>query len=113
MIPREGAYLCVVASEKSGGSFQLPFGKREQDAPATTEEPDTGDNTEMRPRRKGRGREAGGRDQRVAGSAVVSAAIFSRRWVMRCLDSELRTAMPYAAGSPTMKTFFLPRVIAV
>ena len=38
---------------------------------------------------------------------------FSFRWVMRSLASLLRTAIEYAAGSPTTKTFFLPRVIAV
>ena len=39
--------------------------------------------------------------------------IFCLRCVTRSFDSELRTAIEYAAGSPTMKTFFLPRVIAV
>ncbi len=32
---------------------------------------------------------------------------------MRWRASRLRTAMEKAAGSPTMKTFFLARVIAV
>lgn len=39
--------------------------------------------------------------------------IFSRRCVHRVFDSALRTAMPQAAGSPTTKTFFRPRVMAV
>ena len=42
-----------------------------------------------------------------------TAAIFWRRCVMRCFDSLLRTAIAYAAGSPTMKTFLRPRVMAV
>src|ERR1700678_1413163 len=44
---------------------------------------------------------------------LAAAASFSRRWVILSLDSLLRTAIAYAAGSPTMNTFLRPRVIAV
>ena len=55
-----------------------------------------------------------GIDQEAAGApAPTRMAIFSRRCVMRCRASRLRTAMENAAGSPTMKTFFLARVMAV
>lgn len=47
------------------------------------------------------------------GGELKAVASFSRRWVERSRASLLRTAMPKAAGSPTMKTFFLPRVMAV
>jgi len=42
-----------------------------------------------------------------------AAAIFCFKCVSRSFASLLRTAMAYAPGSPTTKTFFLPRVIAV
>lgn len=49
----------------------------------------------------------------AADQVAMSAANFSFRWVMRSFASLLRTAIAYAAGSPTMNTFFFPRVIAV
>ena len=42
---------------------------------------------------------------RPPGQRAPASESFSRRWVTRGFDSPFLTAIAYAAGSPTMKTF--------